>query len=83
MRLIAIEEHILPADVREAWAAAPPPHDPVSAFADGGDNGSRLADLGAVPVPVAKANPEALRTHLQAEIKKWDPIIKKAGQYAD
>ncbi len=44
---------------------------------------SRLADLGAVPVPVAKANPEALRTHLQAEIKKWDPIIKKAGQYAD
>ncbi|WP_267378339.1 MULTISPECIES: amidohydrolase family protein [unclassified Sphingomonas] len=47
MRLIAIEEHILPADVREAWAAAPPPHDPVSAFADGGDNGSRLADLGA------------------------------------
>lgn len=44
---------------------------------------SRLADLGAVPVPVAKANPEALRAHLQAEIKKWDPIIKKAGQYAD
>ena len=44
---------------------------------------SRLADLGAVPVPVAKANPEALRTHLQAEIKKWDPIIKKVGQYAD
>ena len=44
---------------------------------------ARLADLGAVPVPVAKANPEALRTHLQAEIKKWDPIIKKAGQYAD
>ena len=43
----------------------------------------RLADLGAEPVPVAKANPEALRTHLQAEIRKWDPIIKKAGQYAD
>ena len=44
---------------------------------------ARLADLGAEPVPVSKANPEALRTHLQAEIKKWDPIIKKAGQYAD
>ena len=44
---------------------------------------SRLADLGAEPVPVAKANPESLRTHLAAEIKKWDPIIKKAGQYAD
>ncbi len=44
---------------------------------------TRLAELGAVPVPVSKVNPEALRTHLQAEIKKWDPIIKKAGQYAD
>ncbi len=33
MRLIAIEEHILPPDVRNAWASAPPPHDPVSAFA--------------------------------------------------
>jgi predicted TIM-barrel fold metal-dependent hydrolase len=46
MRLIAIEEHILPHAVREAWSAAPPPHDPVSAFADGGENGNRLADLG-------------------------------------
>jgi hypothetical protein len=46
MRLIAIEEHILPHAVREAWSAAPPPHDPVSAFADGGENGTRLADLG-------------------------------------
>lgn len=47
MRLIAIEEHVLPDAVREAWAAAPPPHDPVSAFADGGQAGERLADLGA------------------------------------
>ena len=46
MHLIAIEEHILPPFVRDAWAAAPPPHDPVSALADGGDNGTRLADLG-------------------------------------
>ena len=46
MRLIAIEEHILPHAVRDAWAAAPPPHDPVSAAADGGENGDRLADLG-------------------------------------
>ncbi len=44
---------------------------------------SRLADLGAEAVPLAKANPEALRIHLQAEIKKWEPIIKKAGVYAD
>ena len=46
MRLIAIEEHILPAKMRDAWASAPPPHDPVSVFADGGENGVRLADLG-------------------------------------
>ncbi|MBY9063357.1 amidohydrolase family protein [Sphingomonas yunnanensis] len=46
MRLIAIEEHVLPHSVREAWAAAPPPHDPVSAIADGGETGERLADLG-------------------------------------
>lgn len=44
---------------------------------------SRLAELGAEPVPLAKANPESLRTHLQAEISKWDPVIKKAGIYAD
>ena len=46
MRLIAIEEHILPPFVRDAWAAAPPPHDPVSGAADGGENGKLLADLG-------------------------------------
>jgi predicted TIM-barrel fold metal-dependent hydrolase len=44
--IIAVEEHILPAEIREAWAVAPPPHDPVSAIADGGENGARLADLG-------------------------------------
>ena len=46
MHLIAVEEHILPAFVRDAWSAAPPPHDPVSAIADGGENGARLGDLG-------------------------------------
>ncbi|MDR6955461.1 putative TIM-barrel fold metal-dependent hydrolase [Ancylobacter sp. 3268] len=46
MRLVAIEEHMLPQMVKEAWSAAQPPHDPVSAFADGGDNAPRLADLG-------------------------------------
>ena len=44
---------------------------------------TRLEELGAEPVPLAKANPEALRTHLAAEIKKWDPIFKKAGVRAD
>lgn len=46
MRLIAIEEHVLPSEVRTAWASAPPPIDPVSEFADGGENGVRLADTG-------------------------------------
>ena len=46
MRIVAVEEHILPTKVREAWAAAPPPHDPISAFADSGENDARLADLG-------------------------------------
>ena len=45
MRLIAIEEHILPPSIREAWASAPPPHDPVSVIADGGETGERLADI--------------------------------------
>ncbi len=44
---------------------------------------AKLADLGAEPVPVAKATPEALQKHLAAEIEKWGPIIKKEGIYAD
>ncbi len=39
--------------------------------------------LGAIIVSPAKASPEGLRSHLDAEIKKWAPIIKAAGQYAD
>ena len=39
--------------------------------------------LGAIIVPSAKQTPEGLRTFLKAEIDKWTPIIKKAGQYAD
>lgn len=42
MRLIAIEEHFLPPDLRDVWSEAPP--DPVSAFADSGENALRLAD---------------------------------------
>lgn len=43
----------------------------------------KLAELGAEPVPVSKANPKALQDHLKAEINKWGPIIKAAGVYAD
>ena len=43
----------------------------------------RFADLGAVIVPADKQTPYGLARHLKAEIDKWAPIIKKAGQYAD
>lgn len=43
----------------------------------------RFAELGTEPVPSAKATPEALRSHLTAEIDKWAPLIRKAGTYAD
>jgi tripartite-type tricarboxylate transporter receptor subunit TctC len=42
-----------------------------------------MAKLGATAVPLDKATPEALRTHLKAEIDRWTPIIRKAGVYAD
>ncbi len=44
---------------------------------------SRIAELGAQAVSKDKATPESLAKHLKAEIAKWDPIIKKAGVYAD
>ncbi len=43
----------------------------------------RFAELGTEPVADNRATPEALRTHLKAEIDKWGPIIKQAGVYAD
>ena len=44
---------------------------------------TRLAELGADPVSLAKATPEALREQLKSEIDKWTPIIRKTGVYAD
>jgi tripartite-type tricarboxylate transporter receptor subunit TctC len=43
----------------------------------------RFADLGATTVPASQQNPAALAKHLKAEIDKWAPLIKKAGQFAD
>ena len=43
----------------------------------------RFNELGAVTYPKDKQNPQALEAHLKAEIAKWAPLIKKAGQYAD
>lgn len=44
---------------------------------------ARFSELGAEPEPASRQTPDALRTHLAAEIAKWSPIIKKAGIYAD
>lgn len=35
--------------------------------------------LGAEAVSAERATPDALRRHLQAELDKWGPVIKKAG----
>jgi tripartite-type tricarboxylate transporter receptor subunit TctC len=43
----------------------------------------RFADLGTEPVADNLATPEALKAHLTSQIKLWDPIIKKAGSFAD
>lgn len=43
----------------------------------------RLADLSSdVPAP-DKITPNGLKTHLEAEINRWGPVIRKAGIYAD
>jgi len=43
----------------------------------------RFSELGAEPVSLDRATPQALEKHLKAEIDKWTPIIKKAGTYAE
>ena len=43
----------------------------------------RLVDLSSDPAPLDKINADGLKTHLEAEIAKWGPVIKKAGIYAD
>lgn len=44
---------------------------------------ARFSDLGTDPVSLDKATPEYLRMHLDAQLKKWAPIIDKARRYAD
>jgi tripartite-type tricarboxylate transporter receptor subunit TctC len=44
---------------------------------------TRMAELGAEPVPIEKATPDSLGTLLRAEIDKWAPIIRKSGVFAD
>jgi tripartite-type tricarboxylate transporter receptor subunit TctC len=44
---------------------------------------AKFTELGAVTYGPERQTPAALQAHLKAEIDKWAPIIKKAGQYAD
>ncbi len=44
---------------------------------------NKLAELGAQVVPESKQTPAGLRDWLQSEINKWQPVIRKAGVYAD
>jgi tripartite-type tricarboxylate transporter receptor subunit TctC len=39
----------------------------------------RFASLGTAPVPQNLATPEALKSYLTAEVKRWDAVIKAAG----
>ena len=43
----------------------------------------RLTDLSSDVVSMDKVTANGLKTHLEAEIAKWEPVIKKAGVYAD
>lgn len=39
----------------------------------------RFASLGTEPVTPALATPEALKSQLSAEVKRWEPVLKAAG----
>lgn len=43
----------------------------------------RFAELGTAPVSDAEATPEGLKAKYFAELDRWAPIIKAAGEYAD
>lgn len=43
----------------------------------------RMADLSSEIAPADKINANGLKSHLEAEIAKWGPVIKKSGIYAD
>lgn len=43
----------------------------------------RMAELSSDIPPMEKVTATGLKSHLEAEIVKWGPVIKKAGVYAD
>jgi tripartite-type tricarboxylate transporter receptor subunit TctC len=44
---------------------------------------ARFAELGTVPSTAEEATGAALQAKLESEIKRWEPVIKAAGVYAD
>lgn len=40
---------------------------------------ARLSDLGTDPGSLSKVSPEFVRQHLSSEIKRWEPVVKKAA----
>jgi tripartite-type tricarboxylate transporter receptor subunit TctC len=42
-----------------------------------------MESLGAVMVTDARTSPAEHKKFVEAEIAKWGPVIKAAGQYAD
>jgi tripartite-type tricarboxylate transporter receptor subunit TctC len=47
------------------------------------DVAAKFAELGAQIVPESKQTPAGLRDWLKSEIDKWQPVIRRAGVYAD
>jgi tripartite-type tricarboxylate transporter receptor subunit TctC len=43
----------------------------------------RFDNISTEPIAPNLATPEALQKHLSAEVDRWAPIIKAAGEYAD
>ncbi|PJI37301.1 MAG: hypothetical protein CTR53_20785 [Ferrovibrio sp.] len=43
----------------------------------------RFGEINTTVASPERATPDALKKHLYAEIDKWAPLIKAAGQYAD
>jgi tripartite-type tricarboxylate transporter receptor subunit TctC len=42
-----------------------------------------MAELSSDIPSADKITPQGLKSHLEAEIAKWGPVIQKAGIYAD
>ena len=44
---------------------------------------AKFGELGTAPSAAADGTPAALKTRLETEIARWQPVIEAAGVYAD